>query len=83
MIDAPWRDPVSDPPEEYEEVLVTTETGRVTSCRYYKGKFSTYSPVIAWQQMPKPAKVISDKEISSGKRPRAAAKKKTTLQQKG
>ncbi len=41
MIELPWCDPVSDSPEEYEEILVTTATGRVTSCHYYKGKFST------------------------------------------
>lgn len=56
MFDPPWRDPKIESPEEYEEVIVTTDMGRVTSTRFYKGKFSTYSPIIAWQPMPKPAK---------------------------
>ena len=28
-IPAPWRDPNADPPEEYTEVIVQLETGRV------------------------------------------------------
>lgn len=82
MFDVPWRDPVADPPEEYEEILVTTATGRVTSCRYYKGKFSTYSAVIAWQPMPAPAKAISNQGNSSDKKPRAAARRKAATKQK-
>lgn len=52
----PWRDPKADPPEEYAEVIVTTETDRVTSSRYYKGKFATHVPVKAWMPMPPPAR---------------------------
>ena len=67
MFDPPWRDPKTDPPEEYDEVIVTTDMGRVTSVRYYKGKFSTYSQVIAWQPMPKPAKVKKEKPKTPAK----------------
>ena len=64
MLDPPWRDPKTDPPEEYTEVIVTTELGRVTSSMYYKGKFNTYMQVIAWQPLPKPAKIRKEKPAS-------------------
>lgn len=70
MLEPPWRDPKTDPPEEYTEVIVTTETGRVTSSYYYKGRFNTYTPIIAWQPMPKPARIKKEapaKPPSEGK----------------
>ncbi len=55
----PWRDPATDLPEEYSTVLVTTETDRVTSSLFYKGKFSgTYARVKAWMPMPPPAREV-------------------------
>lgn len=56
MLPEPWRDPKGDPPEEYTEVIVWLETGRVTSSKYYKGKFGTYIPVMGWQPFPVPPK---------------------------
>lgn len=52
MLPHPWRDPQSDPPAEYDEVLVSLDTGRVVSSRYHKGRFSTHVPVLGWQPMP-------------------------------
>ena len=55
----PWRDPAKDPPEEYSTVLVTTETDRVISTMFYKGKFSgTHARIKAWMPMPAPAKEL-------------------------
>lgn len=82
MLEPPWRDPKTDPPEEYTEVIVTTEVGRVTSLFYYKGRFSgSYVPVIAWQPMPKPAKIKKEKETKTEKveetpKPKSKAKPK-------
>lgn len=59
MLPPPWRDPKTDPPEEYTEVIVWLETDRITSSKYYKGKFSTYVPVIGWQPFPELPKTKS------------------------
>ena len=75
MFDPPWRDPKTDPPDDYENVIVTTEAGRVTSCLYYKGKFSTYTPIIAWQPMPAPAKVKKEKPKADGEPPAKKTRK--------
>ena len=56
----PWRDPVSDPPEHYTEVIITTEAGRVTSATYGRGRWNTYTPIRCWHPMPPPGKEIKD-----------------------
>ena len=79
MLEPPWRDPKTDPPEEYTEVIVTTETGRVTSSYYYKGRFNTYTPIIAWQPMPNPAKVKKEpkpEKVEETPKPKPKAKPK-------
>lgn len=57
-----WRDPVADPPEEYTEVIITTEMGRVTSATYGRGRWNTYTPILCWQPMPKAGEEIKDEE---------------------
>ena len=56
-IPAPWRDPNTDPPEEYTEVIVQLETGRVRTATMMKGRWNTHVPIVLWQPMPKPVKL--------------------------
>lgn len=68
-IPTPWRDPVTDPPEEYTEVIVQTETGRVRTAIMMKGRWNTHVPIVLWQPMPAPVQFTRAK-------PRIVKKKK-------
>lgn len=70
-----WRDPVADPPEEYTEVIITTETGRVTSATYTRGRWSTYTPILCWQPMPKAGKEIKSASAEPPAKPKSTPKK--------
>lgn len=72
----PWRDPIADPPDEYSEVIVTTETGRVTSVRYARGRWSTYTPILCWMPMPPAGKEIQGESAELPANPKAAPKKR-------
>ena len=67
-IPAPWRDPNTDPPEEYTEVIVQLETGCVRTATMMKGRWNTHVPIVLWQPMPKPVKLE--------RKPRGIVKKK-------
>ena len=75
----PWRDPIEDPPDEYTDVLVTNEMGRVFSVRYSKGKWSTYTPIRCWMPMPSAGQEIKDetaqKPAETPAQPKTPAKK--------
>ena len=73
-----WRDPVADPPEEYTEVIITTEMGRVTSATYGRGRWNTYTPILCWQPMPKAGKEIKDDTTPAPAEETPAKPKKTT-----
>lgn len=70
-----WRDPVADPPEEYTEVIITTEMGRVTSATYGRGRWNTYTPILCWQPMPKAGKEIKGESAESPVKPKSTPKK--------
>lgn len=72
---AVWRDPISDPPPETFEVIICTETGRVTASRYFKGKFNTYVPVVGWMEMPPPMELPSEEPKPKAKTKKKAVKK--------
>lgn len=71
-----WHDISVKPPETDGEYIVTLETGRVTSMRLYKGKWSTYIPVIGWMPMPPAMKRKKDTPSVSDKQPDKPAKRK-------
>ena len=66
-VPAPWRDPIRDPPEEYTEVIVQLDTGRVKTATMMKGRWNTHVPVVLWQPLPPPVKL--------DKKPRGIIKK--------
>lgn len=71
-----WHDISVEPPETDGEYIVTLETGRVTSMRLYKGKWSTYIPVIGWMPMPHAMKRKKDTPSVPDKQPDKPAKRK-------
>lgn len=77
-----WHDISVEPPETDGEYIVTLETGRVTSMRLYKGKWSTYIPVIGWMPMPPSMKQKKDTPSVSDKQTDKPAKRKRRVAKK-
>ena len=71
-----WHDISVEPPKTDGEYIVTLETGRVTSMRLYKGKWSTYIPVIGWMPMPPSMKQKKDTPSVPDKQPDKPSKRK-------